>query len=147
MAHLRSLGFPGFPVKSCGFGQLHVVLFRENHISGAVESCDVGNPGTLGMTKKERAAERRGPLPRARAVVGAVGTSISSPFCAKSKRVTTSQDDKKERVVEGERPLPGVGQLLGGGDAFSVDHSPFVRAIVKREARRNALSRTAPNHL
>jgi hypothetical protein len=45
------------------------------------------------MTKKERAAERRGPLPRARAVVGAVGTSISSPFCAKSKKVTTSQDD------------------------------------------------------
>jgi hypothetical protein len=48
----RSLGFPGFPVKSCGFGQLHVVLFRENHISGAVESCDVGKPGTLGMTKE-----------------------------------------------------------------------------------------------
>jgi hypothetical protein len=33
-AHRRSLGFPGFPVESCGFGQLHVVLFRENHISG-----------------------------------------------------------------------------------------------------------------
>ena len=30
----RSLGFPGFPVESCGFGQLRVVLFRENHISG-----------------------------------------------------------------------------------------------------------------
>jgi hypothetical protein len=28
-----------------------VVLFRENHISVAVESCEVGNPGTLGMTK------------------------------------------------------------------------------------------------
>jgi hypothetical protein len=51
MAHRRSLGFPGFPVKSCGFGQLHVVLFRENHISGAGESCEAGNPGTLGMTK------------------------------------------------------------------------------------------------
>ena len=47
----RSLGFPGFPVESCGFGQLHVVLFRENHISGVAESCEVGNPGTLGMTK------------------------------------------------------------------------------------------------
>jgi hypothetical protein len=34
MAHRRSLGSPGFPVESCGFGQLHVVLFRENHISG-----------------------------------------------------------------------------------------------------------------
>ena len=32
-------------------------------------------------------------MPRARAVVGAVVTSISSPFCAKSKKVTTSQDD------------------------------------------------------
>ena len=35
---------PGFPVESCGFDQLHVVLFRENHISGAGESCEVGNP-------------------------------------------------------------------------------------------------------
>jgi hypothetical protein len=52
-AHCRSLSFPGFPVKGCGFGQLHVVLFRENHISGAGESCEVGNPGTLlGMTKE-----------------------------------------------------------------------------------------------
>ncbi len=24
------VGFPGFPVESCGFGQLHVVLFGEN---------------------------------------------------------------------------------------------------------------------
>jgi hypothetical protein len=29
-----------------------VVLFRENHISGADESGEVGNPGTLGMTKE-----------------------------------------------------------------------------------------------
>ena len=49
--------------------------------------------------KKERVVERRGPLPRARAVVGAVATSISSPFCGKLKKVTTSRDDKKERVV------------------------------------------------
>ncbi len=33
-AHHRSLGSPGFPVEGCGFGCLHVVLFRENHISG-----------------------------------------------------------------------------------------------------------------
>jgi hypothetical protein len=38
--------------------------------------------------KKERVVERRGPLPRARAVVGAVATSISSPFCAKSSRIS-----------------------------------------------------------
>ncbi len=52
MAHRRSLGFPGFPVEGCGFEQLHVVLFEENHISGTGESCEVGNPGTLGMTKR-----------------------------------------------------------------------------------------------
>jgi hypothetical protein len=39
---------PDFLVESCRFGQLHVVLFRENHISGAAESGEVGNPGTLG---------------------------------------------------------------------------------------------------
>ena len=52
----RSLGYPGFPVESCGFGQLHVVLFTENHIRGAGESCEVGNPGTLGMTKERATA-------------------------------------------------------------------------------------------
>jgi hypothetical protein len=55
----RSLGFPGFPVESCGFGQLHVVLFRENHISGAAESSEVGNPGTLGMTKERATVPER----------------------------------------------------------------------------------------
>jgi hypothetical protein len=34
MAHRRSLAFPGFPVESCGFGQLRVVLFGENHTRG-----------------------------------------------------------------------------------------------------------------
>jgi hypothetical protein len=29
-AHRRSLGYPRFPVESCGFGRLHVVLFSEN---------------------------------------------------------------------------------------------------------------------
>ena len=38
---------PGFPVESCGFGQPRVVLFRENHIRGTGESCEVGNPGSL----------------------------------------------------------------------------------------------------
>jgi hypothetical protein len=52
VAHSRSLGFPGFPVESCCFEQVHVVLFDENHISGTGESCEVGNPGTLGMTKR-----------------------------------------------------------------------------------------------
>src|SRR5580692_6669626 len=55
----RSLGSPGFPVESCGFGQLHVVLFRENHISGPGESCEVGNPGTLGMTKERATVPER----------------------------------------------------------------------------------------
>ncbi len=39
---------PDFLSRVAGFGQLHVVLFRENHISGVAESCEVGNPGTLG---------------------------------------------------------------------------------------------------
>ena len=47
----RSLHYPGCPVERCDFGQLHVVLFTENHISGAVGSGEVGNPGTVGMTK------------------------------------------------------------------------------------------------
>jgi len=48
----RSLGFPGFPVESCGFEKLHVVLFEENHINGTGENCEVGNPASLGMTKE-----------------------------------------------------------------------------------------------
>jgi hypothetical protein len=28
------VGSPEFPVERCGYGQLRVVLFRENHISG-----------------------------------------------------------------------------------------------------------------
>jgi hypothetical protein len=49
----RSLGYPGFPVESCGFDRLRVVLFGENHISSGGESGEVGNPGTLGMTKRK----------------------------------------------------------------------------------------------
>jgi hypothetical protein len=54
--HCRSLhgtpgqvGFPGFPVESCGFGRVRVVLFEENHIRVADESSAAGNPGTLGI--------------------------------------------------------------------------------------------------
>jgi hypothetical protein len=54
----RSLGFPGFPVEGFGFEQLHVVLFEENHIRGTGESCEVGNPGTLGMTRKGQRSTR-----------------------------------------------------------------------------------------
>jgi hypothetical protein len=102
MAHRRSLhGFPGFPVEGCGFEQLHVVLFEENHISGTGESCEVGNPGTLGMTKRGGLLKGKGPLPRDRAVVGQRGRrSIDNPsfqrqqpFLCESKKVTGSQDD------------------------------------------------------
>jgi hypothetical protein len=68
MAHRRSLGFPGFPVEVCGFEQLHVVLFEENHIRGTGESCEVGNPGTLGMTKRRGLLKGRGLLPREKSV-------------------------------------------------------------------------------
>jgi hypothetical protein len=33
-AELQIPRLPRFPVESCRFGQLHVVLFKENHISG-----------------------------------------------------------------------------------------------------------------
>jgi hypothetical protein len=59
--------------------------------------------------KKERVVERRGPEPGVSAVVGAGATSISSPSCEKSKKVTTPRDDKKERVVARK------GQLLDRG--------------------------------
>jgi hypothetical protein len=48
----RSLGFPRFPVESCGFDQVHVVLFAENHIPGRGECGEAGNLGTLGMTNR-----------------------------------------------------------------------------------------------
>ena len=53
---------PRLPQISCrewGFDQLHVVLFKENHIVVAGKGCEVGNPGTLprhagagGMTER-----------------------------------------------------------------------------------------------
>jgi hypothetical protein len=68
VAHRRSLGFPGFPVESCGFGQLRVVLLEENHIRVADESSAAGNPGTLGMTEKEGVVVGEGRLLEERAV-------------------------------------------------------------------------------
>ena len=49
-------------------------------------------------------------MPRARAVVGAVATSISSPFCAKSKKVTTSRDDKGEGSFRADSLLDDKGE-------------------------------------
>jgi hypothetical protein len=37
-----------------------VVLFRENHISGTGEGGEVGNPGTLGMTKRRGSLQGKG---------------------------------------------------------------------------------------
>jgi hypothetical protein len=48
--------------------------------------------------KKERAVERRGPLPRAIAVAGAVATPISSPLLRELTKVTGAQDDDFVRV-------------------------------------------------
>jgi hypothetical protein len=60
MAHRRSLAFPRFPVESCGFGQQGVVLLKENHISDRGERGEVGNPGTLGMTKRRAWLQGKG---------------------------------------------------------------------------------------
>ena len=54
------LASPGFPVESCGFGQQYVGLFTENHISGRCEIGEVGNPGTLGMTKRRGSWQGKG---------------------------------------------------------------------------------------
>jgi hypothetical protein len=62
MAHRRSLGFAGFPVESCGFGQLHVVLFRENHMSGRRRERLSRKSGYARDDKKERAVARKGRL-------------------------------------------------------------------------------------
>jgi hypothetical protein len=54
---------PDFLSRVAASDQLQVVLFRENHLSGAGESGEVGNPGTLLMTQGER---RIGLVPRLR---------------------------------------------------------------------------------
>ena len=77
-AHRRSLGFPGFPVENCGFEQPHVVLFEENHISGTGESCEVGNPGSLGMTKRGGLLNGRGPFLKGQGGCWGGGTPIPS---------------------------------------------------------------------
>jgi hypothetical protein len=93
-----------------------VVLFRENHISGAVECCDVGNPGTLGMTKRRGLLKGRGLLSREKAIVVAAGTPFPStyrplhrqqPFLCEKQKITGSQDydfvvswrSKKQRLL------------------------------------------------
>jgi hypothetical protein len=50
------LQIPRLPRISCREFQLRSTAcgsLRENHISGAGESCEVGNPGTLEMTKEK----------------------------------------------------------------------------------------------
>jgi hypothetical protein len=71
-AHCRSLAFPGFPVESCGFSQLRG---RATSVV-AGESREAGNPGTLGMTKKERTVGRKGRLLEERAVAGQFRRSL-----------------------------------------------------------------------
>jgi hypothetical protein len=60
-------------------------------------------------------------LPRASEVVGAVATSISSPFCEKSERVTTSPNEQEIKPTESisifsvhfTLNLPQASRLLG----------------------------------
>jgi hypothetical protein len=60
MAHRRSLAFPGFPVESCDFSQLRVVLLERTTSVVAGESSEAGNPGTLGMTKRRGSLQGKG---------------------------------------------------------------------------------------
>jgi hypothetical protein len=58
--------------------------------------------------KKGRFAQRRGPLPRGRAIVGAVGTSTTrhlhrqQPFCAKSRKSQPLGMTKRRGSLQGE---------------------------------------------
>jgi hypothetical protein len=132
MAHRRFLhgtpgqvGFPGFPVESCGFEQLHVVLFKENHISGTGESCEVGNPGALprhagagGMTNRRGLLKGKGPLPRDRAVVGPFDKHPllrQHLLLCERKRVTGSPTARR-----GRRDEKGFVRPEGGGEFLTL---------------------------
>jgi hypothetical protein len=62
MAHRRSLGSPGFPVESCDFDQLRVVLLRENHIHGRGREQRSRKSGYARDDKKERVVVGKGRL-------------------------------------------------------------------------------------
>ena len=74
------------------------------------ESGEVGNPGTLGMTKRRGLLKGKGPLPRDRAVVGRRGRLFhrhppfprQQPFLCESKKVTGSQRTWAEK--DGAQP-------------------------------------------
>jgi hypothetical protein len=68
MAHSRSLAFPGFPVESCGFRKLRVVLFGENHIRGPLVRAGSRKSGYARDDKKKRIVARKGRSLEERAV-------------------------------------------------------------------------------
>ena len=113
-AHCRSLGFPGFPVESCGLGQLHVVLFKENHISGRCQSGEVGNPGTLGMTKRRGLLKGRGPLPRRGQLLGRRGPPFPSTTAhfIDSNRSCAREKSHRLRAKPSNYSLPNSYPLL-----------------------------------
>jgi hypothetical protein len=45
-----SLHFPGFPVETRGFDELHAVFFKENRTRVTCRQREAGNPGSVGMT-------------------------------------------------------------------------------------------------
>jgi hypothetical protein len=73
------LRYPGFPVGLDGVGGLHAPFLKRKAHTWLCLALRGRKSGfaPVGMTKKERVTERRGPLPRDRAVVGA---SQDSPF-------------------------------------------------------------------
>src|SRR5882757_9932446 len=65
---------------------LRMTISWEPGAGEAPEGRTAESLATLRDDKKERASEKRGPLPKDRTVVGTVGTSTAAPFCAKSKK-------------------------------------------------------------
>ena len=122
----RSLRFPGFPVETCGFGQPHVVLFRENHISGTGESREVGNPGTLLGTNEECGAAP--PALDRMPTDPALPRGVCEPHFQNSVpqgRLNLAQDASPGLDLQG-RPIP-QGRLKIGRDAIMDSLQPSLR--------------------
>jgi hypothetical protein len=77
--------------------------FEENHKSGTGESCEIGNPATLGMTKRRGLLKGKKPLPRVKAVVGAAGMPFHRPFTFPGRH-RQKKGKKKCSIAYGTKP-------------------------------------------
>src|SRR6202043_522306 len=90
-AHRSRSASPDFLLRLVALANFMRLSLRERRTRERVQRSAAGNPGR--DDKKERAAGKRGPLPKDRTVVGTVGTSTAALFLYEIKKVTTSRDD------------------------------------------------------